>query len=432
MTVRTLAAVAMLAGAAGGLDLRAGQEPGGSLAAELASPDPRVRGRALRQIERSGLRDAVEAVAALARDPEDGIQLEAIRATLHLLVEPRPRPQSTVSAAQTAFDAELAPAAAVPPPVFSHLAFAMGDLHPEVRRDAALALAVLAGPGARGLPDEETMAAAERALVVMLGAPEPGVRVAAARAAGRLYRVPLPGTGVAGTRRAPAAVGDALIALLNQRVELERLVAMEALGLIGEVRAVTALTERHAHHRRAGPPIEMAATLDVLARLGHPSSVPFFLEALSDRWDAMRQAGYEGLARVAVPDEVAPILTGRAAERAPNVALAQAFARERLLADGSLARIVEAVGVARTRTQARGYLLELGPPVTRAVVAGLSRPDAMLRATLADVLGRIGTPEATDALRPLVTERQRVVADEASLAIRRIEAGLSLGAPAPR
>jgi HEAT repeat protein len=431
MTVRALAAIAMLAGTAGSVELRAGQEPSGSLVAELASPDPRVRLRALRQIERSGSRDAVEAVAALARDPEDGIQLEAIRATLHLLVEPPPRPQSTASAAQAAFDEELAPAAVVPPPVFSHLAFALGDLHPEVRRDAALALAVLAGPGARAVPDE-TMPAAERALVVMLGAPEPAARVAAARAAGRLYRMPLSGTGMADTRRAPAAVGDALIALLNQPVELERLVAMEALGLTGEVRAVTALTERHTYHRQAGPPIETAATLDALARLGHPSSVPFFLEALSDRWDAMRQVGYEGLARVAAPDEVAPLLSARTAERAPNVALAQSFARERLLADGSLARIVQAVGVSRTRTQARGYLLELGPPVTRAVVAGLSRPDAMMRATLADVLGRIGTPEATDALRPLATERQRVVADEASRAIRRIEAGLSLGAQAPR
>ena len=410
------------------------QAPIEAAIAGLASPDPMARALAMRELDRLGSPEAAEPVSVLARDPEDGIQLEAIDVTLHLLLGERAaggRGRPAQGGGLAAFDADLAPVVATPPAVFANLASAMGDLDLEVRRHAASAFAVLAGARPATVP-EPTMAVAERALLVMLGAVEPDARITAARVAGRLYRASLPGAAPGGARPVPAAVGDRLIALLNQPTELERLVAMEALGLAREDRAVAALAERHTYHRRAGPALERAATLDALSRLGHPSSVPFLAEALNDRWDAVRQIGYEGLARSRARDQAAVHLGRSTADRSANVRLAQADARERLLADGALDEIVEGLRSSRQRSQAEGYLLELGPASTSAIAARLSHPNASVRAALAEVLGRIGTGDAAAALTPLASDPNREVAAAAARAVRRLEAGLSSGTGTPR
>ncbi len=409
------------------------QAPLEAAIAGLSSPDPMGRALAMRELDRLGSPEAAGPVSALARDPEDGIQLEAIDVTLHLLLGERAtagRGRQAQWGGLAAFDADLAPVVATPPAVFANLASAMGDLNLEVRRHAATAFAVLAGARPSRVP-EPTMMVAERALLVMLGAVEPDARVTGARVAGRLYRAPLPGAAPGGGRPLPAAVGDALIALLNQPAELERFVAMEALGLAREDRAVAALAERHTFHRRAGPAIERAATLDALSRLGHPSSLPLFAEALNDRWDAVRQIGYEGLARSRARDQAAAYLARSTADRGAHVLLARAYARERLLEEGALDEVVEGLRSSRLRGQAQGYLLELGPASTIAVAARLSHPNAGVRAALADVLGRIGTSDAMAALTPLASDPNREVAAAAARAVRRLEAGLSSGTVPP-
>jgi hypothetical protein len=430
--VRRLVACALVVTVVGGAgDARAQPAAFESVVADLASPDAGTRARALRLLESTGYPEAIVPVSALVRDPDRGIRLDAIAATLMLVVERRVRPQRTEGAAASAFREGILPAMRVPPEVFDHMAAGMSDPDPGVRREAVLAFAVLAGAGARTVPDA-AMAVAERALVGLLGALESETRVAAAHAAGHLYRRSLDASGVTGARRIPTSVGDALIALVNQPLELERLVAMESLGLAGEVRAVTALADRYQYHRRAGPPLEMAAALDALARLGHPSSLPLFLAAWTDRWDAVRVLGYEGLARTTARAEAVTLLAGRPEERDTTVGLAQAFARARLLADGSVARLIDALRASRSRVQAYGYLLELGPAMTPALIGALQHSDAGVRAAAADLLGRVGTPEAVGALRTLALDRNRAVVAEAALAVRRINAGISLGVPPAR
>jgi len=56
-------------------------------------------------------------------------------------------------------------------------------------------------------------------------------------------------------------------------------------------------------------------------------------------------------------------LLGRGHGQHAATALAIAFARERLLKDGSIVVIQEAVDDRSRRVQARGYLRELGAPV---------------------------------------------------------------------
>lgn len=399
-----------------------------SVVADLASPDAAVRGRAVALLASTGYPEALVPVAARMRDADDGVQLAAIAATLTLLVErPLTPAREGRDGAASAFDDDVVALTRLPADVAGDMVAAMGDASPVVRREAAFAFAVAAGTGAPAT-SADTMAAAARALTAMLTDADADVRVAAGRVAGRLFKRPLAGAGAPRVHALPAETGDALIAQLNAASELERLVAMEALGLTGEARAVTALAERFVHHRRAGPPLEMAAALDALARLGHPSSLPFFVEAWSDRWETVRMLAYEGLARTDARAEAAPLLARRPAERDARTALAQAFAHERLLADGSLARLVDALRSRTARDQARGYLVELGPAATPALVAALRHQDAGVRAEVAAVLGRVGTPDAVRELRALALDRDRTVVAAAAAAVRRIEAGLSAGA----
>jgi hypothetical protein len=123
--------------------------------------------------------------------------------------------------------------------------------------------------------------------------------------------------------------------LLNRSSELEQLAAMDALGLIRETAAVTAVTERYHFYRNGGKRALAGGAIEALARIGDPSAVGLITVVAADRWAEGRDA----------------------------TALAVAFARERLLKDGSLVIIQQAVDDKARRVQARGYLDELGAPV---------------------------------------------------------------------
>jgi HEAT repeat protein len=133
----------------------------------------------------------------------------------------------------------------------------------------------------------------------------------------------------------PAGLVDGLFALLNQSNETEQLAAMDALGLIREVSAVSALTERYYFYRNGGKRALAGGALEALARIGDPSSVDVVKQLLGDKF----------------------------AEGNDATMLVVWFARERLLKDGSISVLREAADGRRLRSQARGYLEELGAPV---------------------------------------------------------------------
>jgi HEAT repeat protein len=133
----------------------------------------------------------------------------------------------------------------------------------------------------------------------------------------------------------PPGLADGLFALLNQSSEVEQLAAMDALGLIREVKAVAALTERYYFYREARQRTLAGGALEALARIGDPSTVLVVKQLLGDKF----------------------------AEGSDPAMLVVWFARERLLKDGSISVIREAAEGNRLRVQARGYLDELGTPV---------------------------------------------------------------------
>jgi hypothetical protein len=110
---------------------------------------------------------------------------------------------------------------------------------------------------------------------------------------------------------------------------------MDALGLLREPSAVASLTERYYFYREGGKRALAGGALEALARIGDPSTT-----------------------------DVVKLLAGdKFAEGKDATALAVAFARARILKDGSIAVIQQALDDKSRRDQARGYLAELGAPV---------------------------------------------------------------------
>jgi hypothetical protein len=230
------------------------------------------------------------------------------------------------------FDAHLAPTVAVSAGSFATpLAILTTAVGPD-RIDAAYAFGILAGRSGRSASPQE-LSAAGQALVLMMNSGDRRTRIAGARVAGRVFAAP---TDRSGTRPAPpSGTTDALFALLNEEGEPEQLAAMDAFGLLRETSAVTSLTERYRHYRDRNQRALAGGALEALARIGDPSSVALVRELAGDRWAQGRDA----------------------------TALAVVFAREKLLQDGSIALIQQALGDKSRRGQARGYLAELGAPV---------------------------------------------------------------------
>ena len=96
-------------------------------------------------------------------------------------------------------------------------------------------------------------------------------RIAAARVAGRVLAASFEPRGV--RPAVPAGLADGLFAMLNRPNESEQLAAMDALGLIRETNAVTALNERYAFYRSDGKRALAGGALEALARIGDASSV---------------------------------------------------------------------------------------------------------------------------------------------------------------
>ena len=230
-----------------------------------------------------------------------------------------------------AFDEGMAPAIPVSAGAFATPLAILATASGHDRIAAAYTFGILAGRSAQGAAPGE-VAAAGQACMQMMVAGDRQSRVAGARVAGRIFAVAL--STPAARVSQPAGLVDALFLLLNRPGDFDRLAAMDALGLVRATIAVSSLTDRYHFHRDAGRRALAGGALEDLARIGHPSSVEIAKALAGDRWADGRDA----------------------------TALAVAFARERLLQDGSLTVIQQALGDKSRRAQARGYLAELGAP----------------------------------------------------------------------
>lgn len=369
----------------------------------LRNPEPRIRLNAVRLLREAKHPEAIVPMAPLVNDALDQIQLEAIAAELSFfLVQDMPEKRRLAflvevrnrGGAPTAFD--LGPLAAwprqAPPELIATLLKAVDDENPRVRLEAIYAVGVIGrGPLA---------ADAEQQLVKALDHYDPAIREGSARVAGRL---------------AVKAAADPLIKAVNDSSADVRYAAMRSLGMLGEERAVTALTEQLKFYGKG----EGAwSALDGLARIAHGSSIPVFTERLTDRDQYIRRAAAEGLGRAGDKPSIGALETAAGTDPSNTVRAAMQYALQKL-GRNYIARLIEFLDEPRTTLQVQEYLIEFGPAIERELLPSLQEPDEGIRAAVADVLGEIGGDASLAALQSH-SDRDKDVVEAAKRAVERI------------
>ena len=377
----------------------------------LRNPDPKARMQALELLRESKYVEAIQPIAPLVNDPVDAIQLAAIetelsfytveeisgRKRLAFIIEVR-----NSGSAESAFEA--GPLATwprpIPPELLTNLFTAVDDENPRVRAQAIYAVGTIGRP--------PLAASHVQSLIKALDHYDPVIRRAAALVAGRLD---------------VKSAGEVLIKTVNDSQAPVRFAAMRALGQIGEVTAVTALSQQLDHYRNG----EGAwSALDALARIGHESSVPVFKARLADRDQYVRRAAIEGLARAGAKDEIASIEAMAVKDGSAMVRAAAAFALQKLGRE-AVPQLAAALASDRLAPQIAGYFIELGASTATALATHLKDPNDAVRGNVALVLGAIGGEPEIRAIEPLLQDRNRDVVRAAQSAIERIKMRASAG-----
>lgn len=420
----TLLLVALAMAGAAPVGQETGLEP---LVRQLESASARDRQRALEQLGALGRPDAVLPIAARLDDEHDGVQRAAVGALLGLYTVRADlgrrqwgpgSPGKPVTESEVAFEA--GPLATMPARVPAEAVTGLSALvrqgrTPRTRLEAAYALGTLATPFVGPMTPE----VAERVAVDLAAAlthPDKYARQVAARVAGRVF--------FWSGRQAPATIGDALVAAMNDDDALVRRWAMDALGWMRYERAVQALTERASYHGRGE---EGSAALHALARIASPVSAPVFRARLGDGAPAFRVIAIEGLARIGDTTALAAIAESAADARQVNVTLAYRMAEVLMAQTTDLTPFVAALRNGDTAIQARVYLAELADLQPNLLYPLLRSEDPWVRRGTAEILGTTRRPAEDGLLQPLLKDPAPEVVEAASEAIRRLRAYAALG-----
>jgi HEAT repeat protein len=371
----------------------------------LRNPDPKVRLASVQLLRESKYPEAMGPLAPLVNDPVDQIQLEAITTELSFfLTQDIPakkrlgyvvevRNPSHAAAAFEMGTLAVEPRVA-PPELLDALLKAVDDENPKVRSEAIYTVGTIGRA-----PLSESQAAL---LIKALDHYDPAIRAAAARVSGRLN---------------VSRAADALIHAINDSQAPVRYAAMRSLGLLGERRAIQALTDQLKFYGKG----EGAwSALDALAHIADPSSVPVFKIPLTDKDPFLRRAAAEGLGRAHDSSELSALQMGAGTDPSEMVRAAMAFALQKL-GRNYIPRLVESLDSEKMAPQIADYLLELGPAVAPALVSHLQDPSPSIRANVATVLGALGDAATATALQPLTGDKDRSVAQAATRAIDRIK-----------
>lgn len=397
-----------------------------STVAQLVSPDPKVRQRAVALLKAAAYPESASPLGRLVLDSNDDVQLEAIGAELNIFLAEKVTPRKRVGLivevrgridAESIFSAgpsALGPRR-VPLDVVLSLASASTDNHPRVAVEALYAFGILAGEVNRS----DRRALLEQTapmLAPIVGSPNPIMRMAAIRVAARVF----------GRRPSDPALnetlGDAVIAALNDREDPIRDAAIWALGAMRYERSVQALTDLFRYYQRKtlGP-----ACFDALARIGHAASLPEFVAQMNARDQTFRAVAIEGLARAGDRSRADAVQAVLKNERSDAAMLAGHFANV-MLANGSIEPILDALSRSRLHDQAIQYVYDVAPSRSQAFTRPLQDPDAGLRAEVLDILGLADDPEAIPFIEPLTRDKDPRVAEAAVRALAR------LGSTAPK
>jgi len=207
--------------------------------------------------------------------------------------------------------------------------------------------------------------------------------------------------------------------MLNINGDSVRNELMATLGSMRDHGAVPELTRIVEQAKPTDAPRIVA--LAALADIADPSSVPLFERLESDRNDAIRLYANEGIARTTDSSRKTAIASARLVEKNARVRTAQAFALLRIGEHEYMDELIRALERSATRDLAKEYLLETRPEDRRALFAPRST-SSTARAELADVMGRMGDPDALPRLYEMAHDADADVARAAERATRRLTA----------
>jgi len=377
---------------------------------DLSSENASVRLKTLQALRDAGYPEAAVPVPNLIIDTQDNVQRQAIATELDLFLaekvtsrkdlEPTVEKRDSLGA-QAAFErgplvVSLRP---VPSEVLNALRVAAHDENPRVASEALYAFGALTSQ-LDAAPRSILQRVSEQDLVTLLEGRNSSLREAAAQVIGRFYaRRPSDPPVV-------AAIGDALLASLNDKDHAVRMAALRALGEIRYEPAVQVLTDLINTHVKGD---EIDGALDALARIASPSSAALFREQLKSKSIARRTVAVEGLARLNGTVKLGEIQTALAKEQEDEVQLAQSFAAT-MLADAPIDQLGEALVRPRLHDQARRYLIELARGHANRFGRHAIDPDSRIRVEVAEILTLAGDSSALPLVTPLASDQDPAVA----------------------
>lgn len=155
-----------------------------------------------------------------------------------------------------------------------------------------------------------------------------------------------------------------------------------------------------------------------LALIGDERAEQVFVENMGDRNSHRRQYAFEGLARIGDSRYLDQISRLILTEGDSDVKLAQHWALYKMGARANIRDIVRKLDTDQQQ-QAREYLMESNSPEDLFPYVRASNKN--VRRKVIDILGRIGDKETARELEPVARSSGAETADDATLAIKRIE-----------
>ena len=228
------------------------------------------------------------------------------------------------------------------------------------------------------------------------------------------------------------STGPQLVDLLDSPVEEVKLQAAVTVGLLKVQEAVPKL--QTLYENGANKPIQ-EKSLQGLAYIGSPVSVPIFTKALWSNDKSIRAIAAEGLGRAGDVQAMGDLQKAVNGEKSSEPRLAMMFAITALGGMTYLSDLVTGLGAAFRGDVVRSYLIELSRKreVLVRLYPFMSHRDADVRRQLCTVLMYSGDASSIDPLERLSQDSKGEVASEALRALRvvRMRAVATPAPPAP-
>ena len=401
-----------------------------SLLYDLKSPDPLRRQAAVRELGAVKYRAATPELVPLTHDPEAAVRRET-ELTLERMEDMQALPGFIALAGDVENDIRGRAVASL---VNLHLPRASSFSTALTKLGELMMLAPDRDVELVVEPDVPVDGSVIETLRARLGDSQRGIRRTAIRGLGILRaRAAVPDLvqlvredrddqlrfdGVRALRKiADTSIAGELTSLLNINSNSVRTELIETLGSMRYHGAVPELT-RIVEQSKAGDSSRVTA-LAALADIADPASAALFQQLKADGHESMRLYANEGIARTVDPAQKTAISAARLTEKSARVRTAQAFALLRIGETEFLDELVRALERATTRELAKEYLRETRPADRQALFAPRII-SSTVRAELAEVMGRMGDPDALPRLQELAHDADSDVARAAERATRRL------------